>query len=252
MMESYEKKPYCRAHRPNATATATTVKGDFKINQSVTAPKAARRQPGADVTARQTFYVGGNQSLDQVGMKLHQDKTSINPHGYTPDKPAPPNRLRAQGVNKLEGTTFNETSMTNKASSAPVAEGDWSHNAPAAGGYDQGGYGEEEHHDQGGYDQGGYAQEEHHDQGGYDQGGYGQEEHHDQGGYDQGGYEQPAEETGYGQEGGYQEGGYQEGQEGGYQEGGYQEGGYQEGGGEYQEGGYQEGEYQEGEYQQGY
>jgi hypothetical protein len=35
MMESYEKKPYCRAHRPDAKATATTVKGDFKTNQAV-------------------------------------------------------------------------------------------------------------------------------------------------------------------------------------------------------------------------
>jgi len=244
MLESYEKKPYCRAHRPDAKATATTVKGDFKVNQATTVPKAARRQPGVDVTARQTFYVGGgNQSLDTLGQQMHQNKTAINPHGFTPERPAIPNRSRAQGVNKLEGTTFSDTSYTNKASSAPVAsESDWSHSAPAS--YDSGGGYEQPAEDQGGYDQGGYEQPAE-DTGGYEQ------PAEDTGGYDQGGYEQPAEDTGgYDQGGGeYQEGGYDQGggeyQEGGYDQGGgeYQEGGYDQGGGEYQEGGYEEGGY---------
>jgi len=243
-METYEKKPYCRAHKPNPSTTATTVKGDFKINQAVTAPKAARRQPGTDISARQTFYVGANQSLDELGKKMHQDKTSINPRGYTPDAPAVPNRARAQGVNKLEGTTFNETSITNKGGSAPLHSGDWSSNAPAAdaGGYDQsydqggdqGGY-DQGNQDQGGYDEGGGYDQGNQDEGG-DQGGYDQG-NQDQGGYEEGGGYDQGNQEGYGQEGEYQEGGYQEGE---YQEGGYQEGGYQEGG--YEEGGYQEGE----------
>jgi len=254
-METYEKKPYCRAHRPNATATATTVKNDFKTNTAITAPKAARRQPGVDISARQTFYVGANTSLDELGKKMHQDKTSINPRGYIPDQPAVPNRARAQGVNKLEGTTFNENSMTNKASSAPMhSENDWSHNAPApsydeGGGHDQGGY-DQGHQEQGGYEEGGGYDQGNQDQGGYDQG------HQEQGGYEEGGYaDQGNEGGGYQEEGGgaeYAEGGYQEGgaeyAEGGHQEGGAEyaeEGAYQEGGG-YEEGGYQEG-YEEGQ-----
>jgi len=241
-LESYEKKPYCSAHRPAAKATQTTVQGDFKVNmQTNVIPKAARRQPGVDVTARQTFYQGPGQNLDQVGVTLHQNKAAINPRGFTPDRPAAANRTRAQGVNKLEGTTFNDMSITNKGSSAPAAsEADWSHGAQSTESYDQGGY------DQGGYDQGG------HDQGGYDQGG------HDQGGHDQGGYDQGGHEQGGYEEGGYDQGGYDQGghEQGGYEEGGYEQGGgeYHEGGGEYQEGyehQYQEGEYQEGGYEQG-
>jgi len=235
-LESYEKKPYCSAHRPAPNATQTTVQGDFKVNlQANVVPKAARRQPGVDVTARQTFYAGPNQNLDQVGRQLHENKAAINPRGFTPDRPAAPNRTRAQGVNKLEGTTFNETSMTNKGSSAPGgSESDWSHSAQTES-YDQGGY-DQGGHDQGGYDQGG------HDQGGYDQGGYDDQGGHDQGGHDQGGYDQ----------GGYEEGGG-EYQEGGYDQGGgeYQEGGYEHQEGEYQEGGY-DNQYQEGEYQETY
>jgi len=227
MMETYEKKPYCRAHRPNATATATTVKNDFKTNTATTAPKAARRQPGVDVTARQTFYVGANTSLDELGKKMHQDKTSINPRGYIPDQPAVPNRARAQGVNKLEGTTFNENSMTNKASSAPMhSENDWSHNAPAPS-YDEGGH-DQGHHDQGGYEEGGGYDQGNQDQGGYDQG------HQEHGGYEEGGYADQGNEGGgyqeeggaaeYAEEGAYQEGGAEYAEEGAYQEGGYEEG----------------------------
>jgi len=253
MMETYEKKPYCRAHRPDAKATATAAKDDFKVNQAITAPKAPRRQPGVDVTQRQTFYAGPGQNLDSVQKQLHQDKASVNPRGFVPDRPAAPNRTRAQGVNKLEGTTFTDNSMTNKSSSAPAAtQSDWSagvnqgHYDPSGqGGHDQGGY------DQGGYDQGGYDQggheEQAYDQGGYEQGG------HEQGGYDQGGYEQGGHEEQAYDQGGYEQGGHEEG---GYEQGGYEQGGYEQGGYEgqegYEQGGYEQGyEGQEG-YEQGY
>ncbi|MGW3606620.1 hypothetical protein [Micromonospora sp. NPDC005161] len=85
-----------------------------------------------------------------------------------------------------------------------------------------GGYGQQA----GGYDQGGYGQQP---AGGYDQGGYGQEPPAQRGGgYDDRGYDQ----SGYGQQaaGGYDQGGY--GQEppaqrgGGYDDRGYDQGGY--------------------------
>jgi len=214
MMESYNKQPYCRAHRPDPKATQ--VHNDFHKVQATTVVKAPRRQPGVDVTARQTFYAGPGQ-LDQLQKNLHDQKTQINPTGYIPDKPAAPNRTRAQGVNKLEGTTFNDSSMTNQRGAAPMHSEPQSWDGGAvqqeqsydSGSHDQGGY-DQGGHDQGGYDQGGYDQGGH-DQGGYDQGG-------DQGGYDQGGYDQG------GDQGGYDQGGDQ----GGYDQGSYDQGGYDE------------------------
>jgi len=210
----------------------------FIKKQATSVPKAARRQPGVDVTARQTFYgAPGSQQLDSIHVALHEEKKGINPSGYIPDRPAAPNRIRAQGINKLEGTTFNENSLTNKTGQAPLYN---------EGAETWGGGSEETHYaapsrsaapppvPRGGaapppVPRGGAAPPpvpEHHEES-YDQG-YGQEHHEDQGGYeqhheDQGGYEQHHEDQGH----------YDQGTEGQYDQGGEYQGEYAEGTGQY-------------------
>jgi len=272
MLETYEKKPYCQAHRPSAMATQ--VADDFHKKQATEKPKAARRQPGVDVTARQTFYnQDKNAHLDQIGLQLHANKQQINPSGFMPDRPVAPNRPRQQGINKLEGTTFNDSSLTNKGGAAPMYSGaeSWDNNqstestpysrppaaapppaartAPpprqpqAAPSYSA----PEETYQEEQYDAGhqeqydGGQEEQYHD----DQGQGGEEQYYDQG---QGGGEEQYNDQGQGGEEQY----YDQGQGGGEEQyydqgqGGGEEQYYDQGqGGEYYEG-------QEGEYEQQY
>jgi len=69
-LESYQNKPYCRAHRP--TATATQVADDAHIKQATSVPKAAERAAGVDVTARRSFAAPGRN----VRLDAHADRTA--------------------------------------------------------------------------------------------------------------------------------------------------------------------------------
>lgn len=211
MLESFQNKPYCRAHKPNPRSTQVT--DSVAIKTAAAAPKAVKREAGVKKDVRMTF-------IAKPGAPNPLTANQAAPHAYTPAaSKAPSASNRVQGVNKLERRTFFAGGNNN-----PVAGGvgaSVSGGAAADSGYQ--GYGDEQvSYDQGGYDQsadqGGY------DQGGYDQGGYDQSA--DQGGYDQGGYDQGGyDQGGYDQEG-YDQGGYDQS---GYDQGGYDQGGYDQG-----------------------
>jgi len=193
MLESYQNKPYCRAHRPNPSSTQVT--DSVAMKQAQDAPKAPRREAGVRKDVRMTFFAKPGDSNPLT--------TQANaPQGYVPreNTPAPAPSHKVQGVNKTERRTFYPGAQGGgggggAAKGAAVGAGAGAVAYETYGQHDQGGYdqgGQQESYDQGGYDQGGY------DQGGYEQG--------DQGGYEQGGYDQ----------GGYEQGGYDQGGEQGY------------------------------------
>jgi len=214
MLESYENKPYCRAHRPNPRSTQ--VADSVAHKQARDAPKAPRREAGVRKDVRMTF-------MQKPGDSNPLTTKSVPPQGYVPREsaPAPAPAHRVQGVNKTERRTFYPNPPGGKAPVTPVSYGGQEQESYSYGqhqptgheeqSYDQGGH---ESYDQGGHDQGG---QENYDQGGYEQqeqGGYEQEQgeyQHEQGGYEQGqeGYEEGYEQ---GQEG-YEEG-YEQGHEG--------------------------------------
>jgi len=93
-LESYENKPYCRAHRPKPTATQTNNRLD--IQQATTVPKAAKKEQGVDKSARMTFAPGQVQN------------PSTTQHGFVPPITSGANSStrKVQGVNKAERMTF--------------------------------------------------------------------------------------------------------------------------------------------------
>jgi len=207
-LESYQNKPYCRAHRPNPNATAVADRVDMK--QALNVPKPSKKEQGIDKTARMTFAPG---------------KVAEPPrHAYVPPVAAASNTnaRKVQGVNKSERMTFSPNTAPNSGM-ASLSLNDNTYNDAQNSGYDNQSSYDNQSYDNQGYDQNqGYqeqtATEENYDQQGYDQ------QSNDQQGYDQQSYDQSGDQQGYDQQN-YDQQGYDQQ---GYDQQGYDQQGYEQ------------------------
>jgi len=198
-LESYQNKPYCRAHRPSPNATQVADRADVK--QAMNVPKAVKKEQGIDKTSRMTFAPGkiadpprsgyvppvASSSNSKFGNKVNQTPNSgmaslsIKDNSYAAADTTQDSSYDNQA--SYDNTSYDNQSYDNQGYVEPVAEQS----------YDQQGY--DQNYDQQSYDQQGYDQaaDQTYDQQGYDQQTYdqtGDQQAYDQQGYDQQGYDQ--------------------------------------------------------------
>jgi hypothetical protein len=105
-LESYEKKPYCSAHRPSASATQ--VADDVHIKQATSVPKAADRAAGVDVTAQRKFAAPGRN----VRLDAHADRAADR---FTSDRSADTGEYTKEALPSATNAGISWADSTHKA-----------------------------------------------------------------------------------------------------------------------------------------
>lgn len=105
-LESYEKKPYCAAHRPSASATQ--VADDVHIKQATSVPKAADRAAGVDVTAQRKFAAPGRN----VRLDAHADRAADR---FTSDRSADTGEYTKEAMPSATNAGISWADSTHKA-----------------------------------------------------------------------------------------------------------------------------------------